>query len=400
MQTQGTRSRRSLAAAAIAATAVAGVAAGSAAAKGHKTLYVSPRGHNTAACTRKKPCKTIAAAVAKAKSGDAIKVAPGIYREDVLVNKRLDIGGQSKPIVNAVGKANGFVITHAGAGSKIHNFRVKNANEEGIAAVSTAHVVIRDNTVTNNDRAVGKATPSGQCQPQGQTPGDCGEGIHLMGTSRSQVTGNLVQGNSGGILLTDETGPSAFNTISRNRVKGNLRDCGITLASHNPKAVTLTGPPAPDTGVPAPTVAGVHHNTITGNNVVGNGVTGGFGAGIQMAGGPPGAAVYDNVVRGNTVTDNGHPGITLHSHAPAQDFNGNQVIGNVVNRNALHGDDTAGIKQTVGILLYSGVDRLTGIVVKGNKITGDHFGIWTKNAPKIAKSANTFRAVAVPLHQE
>jgi parallel beta-helix repeat protein len=390
--------RRPLTLLAVSAAAAAAVA-GSASARSHRTLFVSPHGHDTAACTHRHPCKTISRAVAKAHRGDSIKVAPGAYREQVVVDKKLDIGGQSKPVVNALGQTNGFRITSGGAGSVIHNFRIKNANEEGILALHTSRVVIQNNTVVNNDRAVGQATPSGQCQGQGQTPGDCGEGIHLNGTRHSKVVGNLVQGNSGGIYLTDETGPASFNTISRNRVKGNLQDCGITLAGHNPAAVTLTGPPVPDAGTAAPSIAGVHDNLIQSNNVVGNGITT-PGAGILMAGGDPGTAVYNNTIRNNTITANGHPGVTLHSHAPGQDFNGNKVLNNVVNRNNTHGDDTAGVTQTVGILLYSGADHLKNTVVSGNLIRDNHFGIWTKNAPPIKKSANTFHNVAVPVHQQ
>src|SRR5205807_8452467 len=138
--------------------------------------FVSPHGHDTAACTHKHPCKTIGRAVAKAHRGDSIKVAPGTYREQVVVDKKLDIGGQSKPIVNALGQTNGFRITSAGARSVIHHFRVKNANEEGILALHTSRVAIQNNTGTNNDRADTKSQPRGHREPPHETPGDCGEG--------------------------------------------------------------------------------------------------------------------------------------------------------------------------------------------------------------------------------
>ena len=47
-----------------------------------------------------------------------------------------------------------------------------------------------------------------ECQAAGEVPGDCGEGIHLMSVADSTVAGNYVTGNSGGILLTDEFGPT------------------------------------------------------------------------------------------------------------------------------------------------------------------------------------------------
>ena len=151
--------RRPLTLLAVSAAAV-GAVAGSASASSHRTLFVSPHGHDTAACTHKHPCKTIGRAVAKAHRGDSIKVAPGIYREQVVVDKKLNIGGQSKPTVNALDLTNGFRITSGGAGSAIHNFRIENANEEGVLALHTSRVAIQNNSVTNNDRAVGENTPS------------------------------------------------------------------------------------------------------------------------------------------------------------------------------------------------------------------------------------------------
>ena len=56
-------------------------------------LYVSPRGSNSHACTRSEPCRTIGHAVARGRAGAVIKVAPGTYREEVLVTKRLTIQG-------------------------------------------------------------------------------------------------------------------------------------------------------------------------------------------------------------------------------------------------------------------------------------------------------------------
>jgi parallel beta-helix repeat protein len=68
---------------------------------------------------------------------------------------------------------------------------------------------------------------------------DCGEGIHLMGAAHSSVVRNEVEDNSGGVLLTDETGPNHDNLISGNSVHDNPFDCGITLASHPPATTVI-----------------------------------------------------------------------------------------------------------------------------------------------------------------
>jgi parallel beta-helix repeat protein len=228
-------------------------------------------------------------------------------------------------------------------------------------------------------------------------PGDCGEGLHLMAVTHSRVRNNTVDNNSGGILLTDETGPTAFNSITANTVLDNVLDCGITLAGHNPKAVILSTAPGPPTmaGL-APTVGGVYSNLIKNNMSNGNGIKG-EGGGILLAGGPPGIAVYNNTVEGNTAEGNGLAGVTLHSHAPGQDLNGNLIMRNTLSHdgisgypNGAPGDASAGTTHPAGITIFSAVSPLSGISVVGNQISNEYYGIWTKHAPTIPKSANTF----------
>src|SRR5581483_1575317 len=122
------------------------------------------------------------------------------------------------------------------------------------------------NRVLDNDRALGTngctvfVPPD---NPQGEGL-DCGEGIHLSAVDHSTVAANVVQRNSGGILISDDSGPTHDNVISANGVENNPFDCGITLASHNPVAPN-----------------GVFHNTIAANVVSGNGWRG-EGAGVGL----------------------------------------------------------------------------------------------------------------------
>lgn len=368
-----------------------------------KTLYVSPKGKDTAACTQAAPCKTIAHTVAKAKKGDLVSVAHGTYGEGVKITKDISLVGVRHPIINAAGQANGVLITGPGAaGALVRGFVVEHATFEGILALKTTHVTIENNTVTGNDTGVKAAKPTGECAPAGNVPGDCGEGLHLMSVTHSLVTGNAIKGNLGGILLTDEAGPTADNTISHNNSSHNPFDCGITLAGHSPKATA--------NGKPRPKLGGVYGNKILDNVVDGDGVKG-EGAGIIMAGGAPGAGVYDNLVQGNTAKGNGLAGITIHSHsfgpgAPAADLNGNKIIGNTVGHNGLADTSEAEFSPTfakntsVGILVGSDVVKLHGVVVSKNTISDNHFGIWTKNdSSKVSAKKNAFHKVTVKVKQ-
>jgi parallel beta-helix repeat protein len=373
-----------------------------------KTLFVSPRGKLNAACTKPKPCRTLVTAVGRAHRGDEVLVAHGVYREGVTVARDIRLVGSGKPIIDATGAANGVLVTgKSAAGALVRGFLIRNATFEGVLLANTKGVTIERNTVTGNDLGGSAAKPEGECAPQGVIPGDCGEGLHLMGVTQARIVENVVNNNAGGILLTDETGPTARNTVARNRVTKNVLDCGITLAGHSPKALVLSAAPGPPTmtGL-APSLAGIYSNLITGNTVDGNG-TKGQGGGILLAAGPPGTGVYNNTVRGNIAQGNGLAGITLHSHAPGQDLSGNVITHNILSNDGVAGgpggtpgDMDAGVTHSVGILLWSAVTPLTGMSVTGNVLSNDYYGIWTKNAPKISSSENTFtHTVTVPLTQ-
>jgi parallel beta-helix repeat protein len=362
-----------------------------------KTLYVSAsHGSDTNSCTSKrKPCATISGAVSKAGRRDQIRVASGTYAEQVTVNKDLKLVGVGHPVIDATSHINGILIQGAGAaGTSVSGFTAENALNEGILAQRTSRVKIFDNLVEDNDQG-SSAPPAGdaECAPTdgGNVPGDCGEGLHLFTVANSKVTGNTVKDNSGGILLTDELGPTHGNVISHNRVRDNVTDCGITIASHSTTAY-VNGKLQRHKG-------GIYNNVISHNLSAGNG-TAGAGAGILMASPTPGGAVYDNTVTRNTVTGNGQGGFVLHSRLAGQFFNGNKVIANRFSNNGALGDTpTSGDSQKTGIIVWSAVTKIKKLTVSGNRISDEYYGIWTDNAPKIKKSRNKFRDVTVDIFQ-
>ena len=63
-----------------------------------KDLFVSPRGNDKNPGTAKAPFATIAYAASKAKAGDTVKLAPGVYREEITLKKS---GRKDAPITFA-----------------------------------------------------------------------------------------------------------------------------------------------------------------------------------------------------------------------------------------------------------------------------------------------------------
>ncbi len=362
----------------------------------HGVVYVSPAGHtggSDRSCATA-AFSTIQSAVNVAHPHGTVVVCAGTYTEDVVIAAPLTLRGLSGAVVH--GAPSNTVMCDqlgpSGPGSapclaavtiksswvRVSGLTVTGALGEGILATgslaghSIGHVVIRHNHVTGNDLGSAQAPNSTypQCNPVGQVPGDCGEGIHLMGVFDSLVTGNLVNANSGGVLLTDEFGPTHDNRVQGNVIRDNLFDCGVTAPGHNPFALDSHGNRQPN-------VAGVYHNVIANNWITGNGVKG-EGAGVLFANAAAGSASYDNLVIHNHIAGNELSGVTLHAHPIAQgkfeDLNGNRIINNWIGRNNTGGDPDAGVTPTTGILVFGAVPVTVTII--HNRISHNHFGIW------------------------
>lgn len=340
---------------------------------------------------------TIGAAIAAAQPNDTITVAQGVYAEDVHITAPLSLvaANKAQPVINAAGLANGIFIDGIGAGPvtpgkntlsgvTVAGFIVENAKFEGILVANASLVTLQQNTVVNNDQSLQLPTASnGNTEACPFLPAfetnegdDCGEGIHLIAVDHSTLINNDSHGNAGGILLTDETGPTHDNLIEGNTVHDNPYDCGITLASHGPApAPIVTGSPAP---------FGVFSNTVADNvsNHNGTGLPGaGAGAGI-FAPGPLNQA-YANVIIGNQLTNNGLPGVALHSHAPVPNINLN---GNVVTKNYIAGNGPdSSVETTPDTQVPTGISVLgtapiSTLVIADNVIEQETTDIAISNA--------------------
>jgi parallel beta-helix repeat protein len=325
---------------------------------------------------------SIGAAVAAASANDTIKVADGTYKEDVIIDKSLSLMGtnQNKTIIDASRLSNGIYIDgidNPGLSNVVvSNFKVENANFEGILVANASSVTIKNCMIILNDKNQTTA-PSCPGIPSFETGEsfDCGEGLHLTGVDHSTVANNTVEENTGGILLTDDTGTTHDNMIKGNLVMNNPFDCGITLASH--PAAALTGSSSP---------LGVFNNTIAANSSLNNGLfVPGAGAGVGIFDSVPGAKDFGNIVIHNRIEGNGLPGVALHSHTPGQNLNDNMIIGNRINGNGQDTSDAATTGPT-GINIF-GVSPITGTVISQNVITHETLDL-VVNTPADVKADN------------
>jgi parallel beta-helix repeat protein len=339
------------------------------------------------------PYSTIGAAVAAASAGDVVQVSFGTYHEDVVIGKAISLVGANRinTIIDATGMANGIYVDGLDnmglSGVTVSGFEVKNANFEGILVTNASDVTVTDNHVLNNDLNLIISSDTCVGSPAFETSegDDCGEGIHLSGVDHSIVTNNIVEKNSGGILLTDDTGATHDNLILGNTVQDNPFDCGITLASH---PFFAPGPP---------TAAGVFHNTVTGNLSQRNGTkVPGAGAGVGLFAPAPFNKTYANVVVDNILTNNGLPGVAMHAHSPGAMVADNMIVGNHISGNGADTADTATPGPT-GINVSGGDDGaghplavITGTVIAGNVIQQEAIGIVAKTNALVGAHLNNF----------
>jgi hypothetical protein len=404
-----------------AVVAFAGTASASTNWHNQRVLFVSPSarpGNSDKSCLSA-GFKKIQSAVNFAQPGSTVIVCPGTYHEQVVIQKPLSLLGK-RATIDQTGVTPSFkvnlppplgtqtiyaavVITSSRV--SLSGFTITKADGEGVLAAGLSGpvrgITISRNAVVFNDQGFGvpPKSPYFQCAAAGEIPGDCGEGVHFAGNvAYSTIRGNFIAHNAGGVLLSDDVGPTHNNVVEGNVVTGNATDCGITVPGHNPGALN----PA---GVPQPNVAGVYRNVIKNNVVTNNGVKG-EGAGVLFANAGPGTASYDNLVQGNYIEGNGLSGVTMHAHAIPQgqfeDLNGNVIIGNTIGENNLDGDAPDGPtgpsdNQTTGVLVYSGGVPVA-VKIARNLIFDNEIGVWlSKPVSASGLRTNAFINVTTPV---
>jgi nitrous oxidase accessory protein NosD len=380
-------------------------------------LYVSANAKhwNSDRSCRSAAFTTIQSAVNAAPAGGTVVVCPGTYHEQVVITKPLTLTGKHATIDETgvtptfqvtlpapLGKQTIFAAVVMGSSwIDFTGFTVQHAQGEGILAAglsgTVSGIVISRNAVVHNDLGGPTQPTYFECAAQGQVPGDCGEGVHFAGgVAYSTIRDNFIADNSGGVLLSDDVGPTHDNVVEDNVVTDNASDCGITVPGHNPNALNSAG-------VPQPSVAGVYRNVIRDNVVTNNGVKG-EGAGVLFANAMPGTASYDNLVEGNYIAGNGLAGVTMHAHGPAgnEDLNGNVIVGNTIGKNNLDGDTLDGPPgpsdlKTTAVLVFSGGTPVA-VTVAHNHIFDNFFGIWlSKPVTAFGLKTNRFNHVIHPI---
>jgi Right handed beta helix region len=370
-----------------------GAAAGAAQASVGGTVYVSPQATSAGADTS---CWTasysdITTAVAAVVPGGTVVVCPGTYDEEVVVTKPLNLVGRHATI-NAHGQppltiagmtlpgSDGIAVLQA-SNVNVSGFTVTGAGFDAILVGASSHVSVSRNALVNNGTLVNLQQ------------GGSGVGVDINSSSWSSATGNVAINNQGGgFEIADDIGPASHDTVAWNYETRSYDGCGVIVAGHSTEGVT--------------------DNLVAHNSVSSNGTAQGTEAsGLLLASEVPGETMTGNTFIANRAWDNGLAGMTIHVHLPGQHFNGNKVLGNWIGTNNVVGDpidlftsptSTTNVAvpdlRTTGILAAT-ASQVSGTVIAGNYITGNHYGIFLEAlksalpSPVSGLSSNSFHHV-------
>lgn len=279
--------------------------------------------------------ETIQAAVDRARPGDVIEVAPGVYKEEVKVDldnitirgvSATTAGGVTRPILDGEKKlsdgvlatgsnfvlenfdlqhyvANGVVAQHA-RNVTFRNLKIDDTGLYGVYPVSCTGVRIESCVATGIADAALYVGQSRDIVVKDSEAHDNVTGIEIENSVNAIVENNYVHDNTGGILvfiLPNNPSKVGHNCIVRNnRVVNNDH---VNFA--NPNSIVANVPPG--TGI---MVMAADNNEVTGNEIRGNDCYGvavfslevAFEKGTAFDVGP---IPENNWIHDNTYSDNG-----------------------------------------------------------------------------------------------
>jgi len=243
------------------------------------TIYVDDDAEPPYGGTPEHPYRYIQQGIDNATVGDTIYVLNGLYYENVIVNKTLDLVGESESRENVIVDGNGIgtVVLIEADSVTISGFMIQNSGnywEDMGIDIQSDYSTIHGNIINNNWRGIyiDYEASYNKISENNITSnsdfGICGGG------SNNNLSGNTISNNLDGIC---SYGPFNYNTISENIIKNNDR-YGIGLKGT------------------------CNNNNITSNTFKENSI------GIELYDGPT-----NTMISGNTFTNNRWNSISMHS---------------------------------------------------------------------------------------
>lgn len=173
---------------------------------------------------------SIQPAINNATDGDTILVYAGTYKENVVVNKTLNLIGIGKPTIHGMQKGNTITITADNC--TISNFKITySASEWNLAGlyISSSNNIVYNNTISTNKGNGIFISGSNNTIYSNSISSNLWAGIYIYSSSKNKIFFNEISNNADGIYLYY---PASNNIIHSNIIQDN--GCGINLYSaHN-----------------------------------------------------------------------------------------------------------------------------------------------------------------------
>ncbi|UCB58237.1 MAG: right-handed parallel beta-helix repeat-containing protein, partial [Thermoplasmatales archaeon] len=334
-------------------------------------------------------------AIDNASDGDTVFVYCGIYYENIVIDKSIDLIGEDRNTTFIDGRGIKDVISIYFNNTYISNFVIRNSSEDtsaGIKYIYSSENTIKNcviknnyigiwfdfsnnnlisiNTLTNNNYGIFLQTESyGNNITQNVIIDNNWVGIRIDSSYYNKITLNKIKNNSwGGITLGNSFENKIFNnTISKNYVDGiilidsfgnDILNNNITNNSENGIYLSSYG------------YEGCYNNNISWNTIIINNKNG-----IKLD-----AFSYNNNISENTITINGIDGIILRYSS------GNTIYKNNISNNRVNGlflEDSYNNNVLNNFILYnkygiflesihkeSSNNNITGNSIKNNYETG------------------------------
>ncbi|MBN2066631.1 MAG: right-handed parallel beta-helix repeat-containing protein [Candidatus Thermoplasmatota archaeon] len=154
-------------------------------------------------------------AIDAAASGNRIVIYDGIYYEQIIIDKKLDLFGEEKSNTIIDGENSGDVITVNAAQVDISTLTIRksgNGDENAVIKVNEDDCRIIDNSITSGKHAIYLNNCDDHTIYDNTIQNNDGDGIHLNQSDGNEITYNSITNNENGIFVYDSSG----NTIAYN----------------------------------------------------------------------------------------------------------------------------------------------------------------------------------------
>lgn len=172
--------------------------------------------------------KTISEALTKAFDGYNIVVFKGKYKENIVVNKMVDISGEDQDLTTIDGDFKDHTITITRDGAGISRFTIKNSapDKAGIYINQNHYSEISLNNIIENGNGIQLYASNGNLITNNVIEDNSLEGLFLDSCHFNEIEGNNVNSNGNNGMKVDYT--STFNKISGN-IAGVNSENGILI---------------------------------------------------------------------------------------------------------------------------------------------------------------------------